>query len=158
VLEATESCADVVVLDLGLRDGSGLDAIATLREAGGGGMPVAVDADGRPQGVEAVVDKDVAAVVLAVSVGADRLLLLTDVDGVYRGFGGAAPPVPRTAVSDRGARTRRERRARARQHAPRACARDRVERADRRRTGRKRARPPGGADRPPSAVELSDGE
>ena len=59
--------------------------------SGGGGMPVVVDAGGRPRGVEAVVDKDLAAVVLAAAVGADRLLLLTDVDGVYRGFGGDAP-------------------------------------------------------------------
>jgi carbamate kinase len=59
--------------------------------SGGGGMPVIVDADGRPRGVEAVVDKDLAAVVLAAAVGADRLLLLTDVDGVYRGFGSDAP-------------------------------------------------------------------
>ena len=59
--------------------------------SGGGGMPVVVDADGRPRGVEAVVDKDLAAVVLAVTVGADRLLLLTDVDGVYRGFGSENP-------------------------------------------------------------------
>jgi carbamate kinase len=55
--------------------------------SGGGGMPVVRDADGRPHGVEAVVDKDLAAVVLAVAVGAERLLLLTDVDGVYDGFG-----------------------------------------------------------------------
>lgn len=34
-------------------------------------------------GVEAVVDKDYAAVVLAEAAGADALLLLTDVDAVY---------------------------------------------------------------------------
>ena len=45
------------------------------------------DVDGRPQGVEAVVDKDLAAVVLARAVGADILLLLTDVDRVYTAFG-----------------------------------------------------------------------
>jgi carbamate kinase len=59
--------------------------------SGGGGMPVVVDATGRPRGVEAVVDKDLAAVVLAVTVGAERLLLLTDVDAVYDGFGTDAP-------------------------------------------------------------------
>ena len=55
--------------------------------SGGGGMPVVLDGEGRPHGIEAVVDKDFAAVVLAEAVGAERLLLLTDVDGVYDGFG-----------------------------------------------------------------------
>ena len=55
--------------------------------SGGGGMPVALDSAGRPRGIEAVVDKDLAAVVLAGAVKAERLLLLTDVDGVYDGFG-----------------------------------------------------------------------
>jgi carbamate kinase len=53
---------------------------------GGGGMPVVLDAE-RPRGVEAVVDKDLAAVVLAAAVDAECLLLLTDVDAVYDGFG-----------------------------------------------------------------------
>jgi carbamate kinase len=55
--------------------------------SGGGGMPVVLDSAGRPCGIEAVVDKDLAAVVLAGTVKAERLLLLTDVDGVYDGFG-----------------------------------------------------------------------
>jgi carbamate kinase len=55
--------------------------------SGGGGMPVMLDESGRPHGVEAVVDKDLAAVVLADAVSAERLLLLTDVDAVYDGFG-----------------------------------------------------------------------
>ena len=59
----------------------------TVIAAGGGGVPVVVDGAGRPQGVEGVVDKDLAAVVLARTVGARTLLLLTDVDGVYRDFG-----------------------------------------------------------------------
>lgn len=59
----------------------------TVIAAGGGGVPVVVDDDGRPRGVEGVVDKDLAAVVLAHAVGARTLLLLTDVDGVYRDFG-----------------------------------------------------------------------
>jgi len=54
--------------------------------AGGGGVPVVRDADGL-RGVDAVVDKDLAAALLAVSVGADRLVLLTDVSGVMRNFG-----------------------------------------------------------------------
>ncbi|MCP5151837.1 MAG: carbamate kinase [Ectothiorhodospiraceae bacterium] len=50
--------------------------------AGGGGIPVAVDADGSERGVEAVVDKDRTSALLAEMLGADRLLLLTDVDAV----------------------------------------------------------------------------
>ena len=55
--------------------------------SGGGGMPVVLDSSGKPNGIESVVDKDLAAVVLARTVNAERLLLLTDVDGVYDGFG-----------------------------------------------------------------------
>jgi carbamate kinase len=62
----------------------------TVIAAGGGGVPVTIDASGRPTGVEGVVDKDLTAVVLALAVGADRLMLLTDVDAVYRDFGGPA--------------------------------------------------------------------
>src|SRR5690606_9177094 len=43
--------------------------------------------DGRLDGVEAVVDKDLTAAVLAGELGADALLILTDVAHVYRGFG-----------------------------------------------------------------------
>lgn len=46
---------------------------------GGGGIPV----DGSGQGMEAVVDKDWTAALLAESLMADRLVILTDVDGVY---------------------------------------------------------------------------
>lgn len=54
--------------------------------AGGGGVPV-VRREGRLCGVEAVVDKDLASALLAEAVGADLLLLLTDVDAVQAGFG-----------------------------------------------------------------------
>jgi carbamate kinase len=54
---------------------------------GGGGAAVTADADGRLTGVEAVVDKDYVAVLLAVVVHADRLLVLTDVPAVMRDFG-----------------------------------------------------------------------
>jgi carbamate kinase len=53
---------------------------------GGGGIPVAVRA-GVVRGVEAVIDKDLAAVLIAREIGADALLLLTDVDAVYEGWG-----------------------------------------------------------------------
>lgn len=55
--------------------------------AGGGGIPVVRDADGRERGVEAVVDKDFASSLLARAIGADGLLLLTDVASVEHGFG-----------------------------------------------------------------------
>ena len=54
---------------------------------GGGGVPVVVDRDGRLRGVEAVIDKDRAAALLAYGLDADALLLLTDVAGVERGHG-----------------------------------------------------------------------
>jgi carbamate kinase len=51
--------------------------------AGGGGIPVVTAADGTQRGVEAVVDKDLASSRLAVEIGADALLLLTDVACVW---------------------------------------------------------------------------
>jgi len=51
--------------------------------AGGGGIPVVRQQDGSYQGVDAVIDKDLAAKVLALSLNADILLILTDVDYVY---------------------------------------------------------------------------
>jgi len=54
---------------------------------GGGGVPVVVDGDGSVRGVEAVVDKDRSAALLAEGVGADALLLLTDAPCVYEEFG-----------------------------------------------------------------------
>ncbi len=54
--------------------------------AGGGGVPV-VEEGPRLVGVEAVVDKDLAACILARDVEADVLLICTDVEGVYDSFG-----------------------------------------------------------------------
>lgn len=59
--------------------------------AGGGGIPVAVSPAGMVKGVEAVIDKDLAAALLAHQIGADALLLLTDTDAVYLNWGGAKP-------------------------------------------------------------------
>lgn len=53
--------------------------------AGGGGIPV-IDSGGRLQGVEAVVDKDLATALLASAVGAGKLVLVTGVAGVYRDY------------------------------------------------------------------------
>jgi len=69
--------------------------------SGGGGIPVAELPDGRYEGREAVIDKDLAAVVLARAVAAEGLLLLTDVDAVYRGWGTpAAEAVRRMSVEE----------------------------------------------------------
>lgn len=50
---------------------------------GGGGIPVAISDAGEVRGVEAVIDKDLAAALLAEAVEADFLLLLTDVPAVW---------------------------------------------------------------------------
>ena len=55
--------------------------------AGGGGPPVCVDERKTLEGLEAVVDKDRVAAVLGGCLGADTLLILTNVDAVYRGWG-----------------------------------------------------------------------
>src|SRR4051794_24882568 len=55
--------------------------------AGGGGIPVVRDPDGTLRGVEAVIDKDLAAAILAPAVEADVLLIATDVEHAIRGFG-----------------------------------------------------------------------
>lgn len=59
--------------------------------AGGGGIPTAYRRDHALVGVEAVIDKDLAAALLATRLEADALLMLTDVDAVYDGWGGAHP-------------------------------------------------------------------
>jgi carbamate kinase len=56
---------------------------------GGGGIPVVAGEEGRLAGVEAVVDKDLAAALLASDLEAEALLLLTDVPAVEAGWGTA---------------------------------------------------------------------
>jgi carbamate kinase len=60
---------------------------------GGGGVPVVRSGAGELAGVEAVVDKDLTAAELAITLNADRLLVLTDVPAIIRGYGtpGARP-------------------------------------------------------------------
>ena len=54
---------------------------------GGGGIPVYRDPQLGLEGVDAVVDKDFAAAVLARELEAELFLILTDVDAVYENFG-----------------------------------------------------------------------
>ena len=55
--------------------------------AGGGGIPVYEHATLGWEGIDAVVDKDLASAVLARDLGAELLLILTDVDAVYADWG-----------------------------------------------------------------------
>jgi carbamate kinase len=71
-----------------------LPVIRTLVEAGtlviacgGGGAPVYEHPTLGWEGIDAVVDKDLAAAVLARDLGAELLLILTDVDAVYADWG-----------------------------------------------------------------------
>jgi carbamate kinase len=71
-----------------------IDTVCALADAGvlvvcggGGGVPVARSPAGGLTGVEAVVDKDLTAAELAITLKADRLLVLTDVPAIIRGYG-----------------------------------------------------------------------
>ncbi|WP_248963918.1 amino acid kinase family protein [Sphaerisporangium perillae] len=78
-----------------------MDAGYTVVVAGGGGVPVARQADGSLRGVEAVIDKDAAAAVLAAAVRASVLIVATDVPAAVEGYGtGRARPIGRTTVAE----------------------------------------------------------
>ena len=69
--------------------------------AGGGGIPVRRDDSGRLLGIAAVIDKDLAAAVLGRAVGADLLVIATDVDHAIRGFGTPdAEPIGRVSPQE----------------------------------------------------------
>ncbi|HEY3764073.1 MAG TPA: carbamate kinase [Gaiellales bacterium] len=71
-----------------------LDAGVTVVCAGGGGVPVVADAAGRLHGIEAVIDKDLSAALLAERLGASQLVMLTDVEAVANDWGTpAAAPI-----------------------------------------------------------------
>lgn len=73
---------------------------------GGGGVPVQRRVDGTLIGVEAVVDKDLTAALLAEAIGADALLLLTDVEAVSTDIDDpAAPPISRATAAEMRARS-----------------------------------------------------
>ena len=68
---------------------------------GGGGIPAFVMENGHFEGVDAVVDKDLAAAVLGAEIGAQDLYILTDVDGVYLNFGtDRQTPIPAMTASE----------------------------------------------------------
>jgi len=85
-----------------------IEAIKTLLDAGfiviasgGGGIPVYRDEKGLLHGVEGVIDKDLAGERLATALGADILLILTDVDKVYLNYGKPdQKPVDKMTVSE----------------------------------------------------------
>jgi carbamate kinase len=54
---------------------------------GGGGVPVYIDPQKGLEGLDAIVDKDAAASVLARELDAELLLILTNVDAVYADWG-----------------------------------------------------------------------
>ena len=64
-----------------------LDHDAVVIACGGGGIPIYRDPALGLEGIDAVVDKDLAAAVLARELGAELFLILTDVDAVYTGWG-----------------------------------------------------------------------
>ena len=69
--------------------------------AGGGGIPVVRAPDGTVHGVEAVIDKDLTAAVLARALGADILVTATDVEHAEVGFGTPhARPLGRVSLEE----------------------------------------------------------
>lgn len=64
-----------------------VDAGMVVVTCGGGGIPVARGAGGQLYGVEAVIDKDLATERLATELGADVMIILTDVEQVILGYG-----------------------------------------------------------------------
>jgi carbamate kinase len=68
--------------------------------SGGGGVPVVREPDGSLRGVEAVIDKDLSAALLARAVGARTLVIATDVDAAMLDWGtGRARPLGTVGVS-----------------------------------------------------------
>jgi len=63
-----------------------VDAGYIVIASGGGGIPV-IEEDGKFKGVEAVIDKDLAGERLATFLGAEKFVILTDVDAVYVDYG-----------------------------------------------------------------------
>jgi carbamate kinase len=64
-----------------------LDDGVIVVACGGGGIPAYRDATDSLEGLDCVIDKDLAAAVLASGIGADMFMILTDVDAVYADWG-----------------------------------------------------------------------
>ena len=78
-----------------------LDAGYVVVCNGGGGVPMVRTTDGDLVGVEAVIDKDLGAVVLAAALEADVLVIATDVEAAVLGFGTSeARPLGRVPVTE----------------------------------------------------------
>lgn len=75
---------------------------------GGGGVPIYHDPELGWEGVDAVVDKDLAAAVLARDLGASLLLVLTDIDAVYTDYGTPAQRALRRLTVEEAERLDRE--------------------------------------------------
>jgi len=71
----------------GLAAGTMLAAGYLVVCSGGGGIPTVLGADGRLSGVEAVIDKDLTAALIAQEIGADVLVIATDVDSAVADWG-----------------------------------------------------------------------
>jgi carbamate kinase len=77
------------------------DAGYVVVAAGGGGIPVVRDGDGTLRGVEAVIDKDLAAALLARSLDVDVLVIATDVDHAILDYGtDRARPIGQVTTSE----------------------------------------------------------
>lgn len=78
-----------------------VEAGAIVVACGGGGPPVYRDPRLGWEGVDAVVDKDRTAAILAHTLKAQILLILTDIEGVFRDFGTpSATPIRRMTVAE----------------------------------------------------------
>jgi carbamate kinase len=78
----------------------GADHAEVVVASGGGGIPV-IAKDGYFVGVEAVVDKDLAAAVLAISIKEKLFIMLTDVDKVFMDYSSKKPrPIAQIQLSE----------------------------------------------------------
>ena len=69
--------------------------------AGGGGVPVVEVNEGKLQGIDAVIDKDLTTAVLANAIGAETFIDLTQTDSVYINYGKQnQKPLNRPALSE----------------------------------------------------------
>lgn len=69
--------------------------------AGGGGIPVYIEKDGTFEGIDAVVDKDLATSILAKDIHADVLAIMTDIDRVYLNYNSNNPtPLDRLSIEE----------------------------------------------------------